>query len=121
MVHASYGSGQRMPFGKHRGRLLSDLPADYLAWLASIDLKPFLRAAVRDELSRRGHRWHRGGDDDPEDIRERYPPPVDWQAVVGRARRELALVHHPDRGGDGAVMTGINIALDKIAQLMEVG
>lgn len=43
----------RMPFGKHRGAELRDLPSDYLQWLTTIELRPFLRDAVDDEIERR--------------------------------------------------------------------
>lgn len=43
----------RMPFGRYRGRLLSDLPLHYLGWLESIELREPLRAQVEAELDRR--------------------------------------------------------------------
>lgn len=93
MVHANNraGYGQRMPFGKYIGECLCDI-----------------RDAVRVELAGRGQRK-------PEPEQRRYPV----EAIISRARRELSLQHHPDRGGDGAVMRGINLALDRVAQLME--
>jgi Putative quorum-sensing-regulated virulence factor len=45
----------RMPFGRHRGLLLSEIPASYLRWLTTLDdLDERLRAAVLDELESRG-------------------------------------------------------------------
>lgn len=45
----------RLPFGKHKGKALADVPADYLAWLLSAcKLSSGLRAAVAQELHRRG-------------------------------------------------------------------
>ena len=46
----------QMPFGKHKGEYLSDLPYDYLAWLLDLDnLRPLLRRAVEEEwAARRG-------------------------------------------------------------------
>jgi uncharacterized protein (DUF3820 family) len=45
----------RMPFGKHKNVDISDLPDDYLAWLAgNATLFGRLRQAVRDELEDRG-------------------------------------------------------------------
>lgn len=73
-----------MPFGKFIGECLCDIPTDYLAWLARLpDLRPPLRGAVRAELSRRRQHRNRG----PEPEQRRYPPPVDWQAIISRARR----------------------------------
>ncbi len=43
----------RMPFGKHMGEPLADLPDDYLRWLTTRVLKPKLHAAVQAEMERR--------------------------------------------------------------------
>lgn len=43
-----------MPFGKYRGSLLKDLPADYLLWLGCLpDLRQPLLGAVLREMGRR--------------------------------------------------------------------
>jgi Putative quorum-sensing-regulated virulence factor len=44
-----------MPFGKHRGALLSELPGGYLQWLATklTDLREPFRSALASELERR--------------------------------------------------------------------
>lgn len=45
----------RMPFGKHEGWRLSDVPSDYLDWLAGEPwVRPYLRIEVEAELRRRG-------------------------------------------------------------------
>ncbi|OFW63152.1 MAG: hypothetical protein A2Y74_03250 [Actinobacteria bacterium RBG_13_63_9] len=38
---------QRMPFGKHRGKPLSEVPADYIDWLLGRDIDDELRCALR--------------------------------------------------------------------------
>ncbi len=47
--------GDRLPFGKHRGKRLRDVPEHYLSWLRFNvpDLDANLKAAVEDELLRR--------------------------------------------------------------------
>jgi len=46
----------RMPFGKHKGQKICDLPNDYLEWLAKLpDLKRQLAKAVADELHHRAN------------------------------------------------------------------
>jgi exodeoxyribonuclease X len=36
-----------MPFGKHKGMLLTDVPKDYKKWLLTqLDIDPFLRKAL---------------------------------------------------------------------------
>lgn len=48
----------KMPFGKHKGELLSDCPTEYLDWLIGNDwVKDYLRAAVEAELNKRPD-WH---------------------------------------------------------------
>ena len=43
-----------MPFGKHRGTAVADLPADYLEWLATCEIRNTdLRAAVDAEIRTR--------------------------------------------------------------------
>lgn len=40
-----------MPFGRHKGKPLREIPAEYLEWLLNLDtLRPELRAAVMHEL-----------------------------------------------------------------------
>jgi hypothetical protein len=51
------GAASAMPFGKHKGQPLSDVPGDYLVWLLrECKLSSGLRVAVADELTRRGQR-----------------------------------------------------------------
>jgi len=38
---------QRMPFGKHKGKLLSEVPPDYIDWLLDRDIDDDLRSALR--------------------------------------------------------------------------
>jgi len=42
---------QRMPFGKHRGKPLSEVPADYMDWLLGRDIEDELRSALRSARS----------------------------------------------------------------------
>jgi DNA polymerase III epsilon subunit-like protein len=58
---------QRMPFGKHEGKLLTDVPPDYIDWLLSRDIDDDLRSALSAARSStlkpairapsRGHWW----------------------------------------------------------------
>jgi Putative quorum-sensing-regulated virulence factor len=44
-----------MPFGKHRGHLIVDLPIDYIDWiLQNVELKGSLYRALEAEFERRG-------------------------------------------------------------------
>jgi len=58
---------QRMPFGKHKGKPLSEVPADYIDWLLGRDIDDDLRSALSAarsgtlkttiRASERRHRW----------------------------------------------------------------
>jgi len=43
-----------MPFGKHKGIKIKELPDDYLAWISGLkNLKPILSEAIKKEITRR--------------------------------------------------------------------
>ena len=48
-----------MPFGRHRGTAVADLPRSYLKWLLTgcDNLQPVLERAVRDALAQHGERY----------------------------------------------------------------
>ena len=51
----------RMPFGKHGGKLLKEVPAEYLKWLLTLDYPGnWLRLAIQREMLFR--RWSEGLD-----------------------------------------------------------
>jgi hypothetical protein len=98
-----------MPFGKHRGAPLRDLPNDYLDWLLGLDdLREPFRSRVEAEANRRrGYR-------EPE---RPMAGPVDGNtasAIIEAGRRALALKHHPDRGGDVRSMQAVNDTADRL-------
>jgi uncharacterized protein (DUF3820 family) len=45
------GCELKMPFGKHKGASLKDIPGDYLRWLSTIELREPLRGAVMAALN----------------------------------------------------------------------
>jgi hypothetical protein len=105
-----------MPFGKHKGQLLSQIPSDYLFWvLYEADAaSPWLKAAVRDELATRDGRF-------------RSPPPPQGGAVLdvkGKLQtwyREMARTFHPDRTlDDGAAMKAINHGYERLQELLGI-
>jgi Putative quorum-sensing-regulated virulence factor len=77
-----------IPFGKHKGQPLADLPDGYLRWLTTIDLRPRLREAVEAELSSRpaesrpqasrGFRAGKGSDGEPGGLVELPPQPASY-------------------------------------------
>ena len=52
----SGGQEVRMPFGKHKGTPVKDVPGDYLAWLSeNVPLRGDLAEAVKEVLSRKAN------------------------------------------------------------------
>lgn len=49
----------RMPFGKHKGKFLSDVETEYLDWLIGRDLRDPLKTNVLNELKSRDE-WRTG-------------------------------------------------------------
>ncbi len=103
-----------MPFGKHQGRALHDIPIGYLQWvLRETSPEEWLDQAIRVELDRRTHRHRHEGP------RYRYsvqlPSHVDpavTEEIVDAGKRALSLRNHPDMGGDLVAMQRINAAAD---------
>ncbi len=100
----------RMPFGKHRGYELSELPDGYLKWLSTLELHEPLKRAVDDEIYTRISR----------DAAQRAfgimpsAPQVDRttvEEIVGAGLRSLAKKYHPDlEGGSEEDMKRVNLA-----------
>jgi hypothetical protein len=64
-----------MPFGRHKGWLLTELPDSYLAWLQSLsDLREPLHSACAREWRRR----HRTYDEPPPRPKREEPGAVRW-------------------------------------------
>lgn len=90
---------QVMPFGKHRGHYLRDIPGGYLFWVIEEceQCNPELRVAIRQELARRI-------------LPRTYSPQrtvVDREKVLDWCRR-AALACHPDHGGNTKAMKLVN-------------
>jgi hypothetical protein len=92
-----------MPFGRHRGELLTNLPDEYVEWLRSLDLHDPLRSAIEAEAKRRGLL----SDDD-----HSAPDLALVEATINAGRRTLARRDHPDLGGEHERMVAINNCAD---------
>ena len=106
-----------MPFGKHKGTPLEDLPRDYLDWLNALeDLRPPLRSAVDREIERRAE------NDKQKSIprsRTMTPDLVPFaEEIVKAGLHTLALREHPDRGGNLRRMQDINAAADAMRKFL---
>lgn len=100
-----------MPFGRHKGRPLSEIPSEYLSWLLrECDLRPWLHDAVEAELQDRVSGFRQ----------EHDHPPVALDTIITQWHRELVKRHHPDRGGSLEAMKAINDAADRLRTLVGV-
>jgi hypothetical protein len=107
-----------MPFGKHRGQHIANVPTSYLHWMLreceSLDY--WQRDALKAELQRRG------GDSQQRQRQSTsaHPPPANVRSLVAGWYREMALKYHPDRTLDnGAEMKAINHAYERLQELLE--
>ena len=102
---------RRLPFGKHCGERITDVPASYLRWLHR---QPWLDDDLAADVSAELHRRAAGGDDRRPAAHLIVMPPAEIAdtvaAIVKTGFRRLALDRHPDRGGDHGDMVQLNRA-----------
>lgn len=91
-----------MPFGKFKGRRITDLPDAYVAWLLGLDLREPLRSAVVAEAAARGLLVGY--------VPRLRPARAVAEELIGAGLRALARRHHPDVGGDVTEMQQVNAA-----------
>lgn len=101
-----------MPFGKHRGVEIKDLPNDYLAWLLTIELRQPLAGWVEEEANRR---W--GEESAPANVSEGVGEMA--MRIITAGYRACALKSHPDRGGDSAEMADLNAAMEVLRRYVK--
>jgi uncharacterized protein (DUF3820 family) len=110
----------RMPWGKHKGKVLSEVPAPYLCWmLEECSLSEPVRWAVLMELAR----WF-----EAKGWSTTVPSPSparrngdDAHAALMSAYRTLCLKYHPDRGGSTEAMRVLNEMLSTVRRALAVG
>jgi hypothetical protein len=106
-----------MPWGKHKGLDLCQVPAGYLAWaLEECDLNPWLRQAIARELVNRLG-LEIAPPRPPPPPPPRSVPPDCWPDLLRRWHREMALQFHPDRGGSHEACRALNAAHDRLQEL----
>jgi Putative quorum-sensing-regulated virulence factor len=114
----------RMPWGKHAGTDLEDVPLSYLVWVleACDNVRPALRREIQTVVGARlgltresaaGANGHGGGAGRWAPPPRQSPPAADVvEELVVTGRRALALKHHPDHGGSPTRMQALNAAVD---------
>ncbi len=99
----------RMPFGKHRGEQLGNVPRDYLLWVLDNcgNISPTLRNEIRRILGIG---------------RPSYSPPPQTPlavSVVDDWYRVLAREFHPDLGGSHEAMKAVNRSRELMLELVQ--
>jgi len=124
----------RMPFGKHKGEWVHDMPTDYLEWLVdNVELFGRLERAVHDTLRARGVEY----DDDGGGGGWEWPPPpppvsngpcvitltLEQKALLlplsEKGYRAMAHEHHPDKGGDPVMMRQLNLLIEVLRKQLK--
>jgi len=109
----SGGSQPRMPFGKHRGKPLCDLPDSYLLWLTNTNIKSKVLAQEIDlEM---GYRQQQQRSHHQDRIHHKALSPSvvsSAENIIKRGYRILSLETHPDKGGDTSEQANLNLAID---------
>lgn len=105
---------ERFHFGKHKGRLVADVPSGYLAWcLREIDnLDYWLRRAIEGELERREAL-------EAECRQQTHGEAIVSTKLVAVWYGRLAKEFHPDRGGSVEAMQAINRGRELLLELVE--
>ena len=95
----------KMPFGKHRGRRIEDVPEDYLCWVLDNceNISATLREAIVDVL----------------DLGSRSAGSAELSVDVANVwYRRLALEFHPDHGGNHEGMKAVNRGRELLVELI---
>jgi hypothetical protein len=110
----------RLQFGKYRGLDLEDVPLGYLGWLleeGKIDAP--LRRAVRSEIGNRIGSPLDGRSAAPRALPLTPEVAATADDLIALGYRQLALRHHPDRGGDHHLMIAATSARDWLTSVLE--
>jgi hypothetical protein len=116
----SNARNERMPFGRHRGKKLADIPTPYLAWLLrEASIEPWLERAVEAELARRD--YDEPVCEAPQRNHVRVPRGVTLARalrLIEQGRRGMARTEHPDAGGNTEIMAEINATSDWLSEYL---
>lgn len=114
--------GARMPFGRHKGRLLREILDDYLLWVRDLaDLREPLHRHVEQEYERRRHVRERTWQPDPPACAGALAPAL-WAPalqIISRGFRVAAHEAHPDHGGSHEAMLALQAAKAALEALVK--
>lgn len=106
----------QMPFGKHRGEEIDDIPEDYLFWcLRNLEnLTPWLRENMEVSLE---HRRSRKMPEPPQQTCRTDRGAV--LSLVNMVHKEMTFRFHPDRGGSNEAMKAVQAYVERLRSLVQ--
>jgi len=95
-----------MPFGRHRGKPLENIPEDYLCWVLHEceNIQPRLRRAIEQVLN-------------PATTPAPGVPAASITTILAPWYRRLAQEFHPDVGGSHSEMKAVNRSRDLLLEM----
>jgi hypothetical protein len=108
-----------MPFGKHSGTDIDELPDSYLQWLFWQDfLKPELADAVRLEIA---GRWPDKIHVQIIEAKPKRQPKKQMKTELQTVYRQMARRYHPDVAGPGSTraMQAVNDFMDQLRGIIK--
>jgi hypothetical protein len=102
----------KMPWGKHKGVDVTEVPESYLRWALenASNISPTLKEAIRHQLGL------------PPEVTNGEATALILAKVdeaVREAYRQASVRHHPDRGGSAQAMAAINDFRDRLKTELE--
>jgi hypothetical protein len=118
----------RLNFGKHKGKLVGDVPTSYLfwAWTTCENLDYFTRQAIAQELRSRGcdtgYGSARGESSRQANAQAgaRSGAMIDLRAVLADWFRQMSRRWHPDTGGSDEAMMAVVDGHDRLRRLLNL-
>ena len=117
----------RMPFGKHKGTPVTNLPIDYLDWVLGwmdsedSDWMSHSRTRLFDELDNEYLRRKTGQRPTTKAAAKRFDVSPESRRLlpefIKEGYRAMALKHHPDKGGSDAAMIALKELKDALEKL----
>lgn len=105
-----------MPFGKHKGKELKDVPRSYLHWVwENLDIK-------HDELNECLESLFGDGDEVEAEVEDNEPcgngKVIDIEKISKIWLVKMSNKYHPDRGGNHEQMIVVNEGIDLLKRLI---
>lgn len=111
----------KMPFGKHKGKDISDIPEQYLLWVwNNVDItNEELYEALDDMFGDGGHETYRRPTEPPkQETKQSQPSKGQMETIVKIWSAKMANKYHPDRGGSHEQMIVVNEGLTLLRKLI---